>query len=118
MIQIKHRNDLSQISKDNPAYPILDDLCTNLIDNYPEYDPEADGWLVLLEESDSNRILTELWDDWRLQDIQWENVTLEDGFFQGVFLANNQKGFFILIPDEPWLTPEERKSLEYYLIPA
>jgi hypothetical protein len=90
MIQIKHRNDLSQIPPDNPAYPILDQLCTNLIDSYPEYDPEADGWLVLLEKSDSNRILTELRDDWRLQYIQSENVTLEDGFFQGVLLANNQ----------------------------
>jgi hypothetical protein len=118
MIQIKHRKDLHQIPIDNPAYPILDELCELLIDSYPPYEPDADGWLVLLEESDSNRILTELWDDWRIQDIEFESVELSNGVFSGIFLANNQKGFVICAIDGPWLSDAERAHLTYFIDPA
>jgi hypothetical protein len=122
MIFIKHRNDLSQIPESNPAYPILDDLCTRLIGNYPAYDPTHDGWLILAESDtlDFSRPLTEIWPDGTAEDstlialqFLWEGVTLEDGFYHAIYLANNQFGLYFLIPDCPELPDDVRESLEH-----
>ena len=104
MIQIKHRNDLSQIPSKHLSFPILDTLCTNLIDNYQEYASEADGWLVLLEAAtdDFTRPLIEIWPDGTAENSTllalqylWEVVTLEsDGYFHAIYLANNQFASF------------------------
>ncbi len=51
---IKSRDNLSQIPPTSPAYPIMDDLIRCLIDDYPQYDPEADGFLVSIEEGDTD----------------------------------------------------------------
>jgi len=122
MIQIKHRRDLSKVPQSNPAFPILDDLCTRLIDNYPGYDPTHDGWLILTESDtlDFSRPLTEIWPDGTAEDSTllalkhlWESVTLEDdGFYHAIYLANNQFGLYFLIPDCPELPDDVRESLE------
>ena len=67
---IKHRDDLDQIPQSDPAYPLLDELCTTLIDQYPSYDPIADGWLILAESNtnDFTRILTDVWPDGTSED--------------------------------------------------
>lgn len=118
---IKHRYDLNQIPKTDPAYPILDNLCTNLIDNYPNYDPIADGWLILAESStnDFTRVLNDIWPDGTSEDStlltlqhQFEGVELKDGFYHAIYLANNQFGLYFLIPDCPELPDDVRESLE------
>ena len=124
MIQIKHRNNMRKISQTHPAYATLDQLCTNLIDNYPEYSPDFDGWLVLLEAEtgDFTRPLTEIWPDGTAEDstlhalqYYWEGVTLEDdGYFHIVYLANNQFGLYVLLPDCPELPEDVKASLEYH----
>jgi len=122
---IKHRKDLSQIPKDNPAYPILDDLCTRLNDNYHSYDPVADGWLVLLEAAtdDFTRPLTEIWPDGTSEDSTllslkylWDGVTYENSMIHSVYLGSNQFGLYFLIPDCPELPDDVRDSLEYNII--
>jgi uncharacterized protein YhdP len=84
------------------------------------YDPEADGWIVLIEESDATRQLTEIWGDdaYRLIDIPWEGVTRQDGFYVAIFLANNDFGLVFVIPDEDWLPDELRNVLEANLVPS
>ena len=127
MIQIRQRNNLQQISKDHPAYLTLDNLCSRLIDNYPAYDPVADGWLVLLqaETEDFTRPLTEIWPDGTQEDSTlldlkylWEGVNLEnDGYYHAIYLRDNQFGLYFLIPDCSELPDQVRTSLEYHIEP-
>ncbi len=114
---IKSRTDLSQIPPTDLSYPIMDDLVRCLIDDYSPYDPEADGFLVLIQESDTDGPLIGIWDDWTLLDIPWEGATKEDGFFKAIFLANNEFGIVFLIPDAEWVNGKLREALEYHLDP-
>ena len=114
---IKSRTDLTQIPRTDSAYPIMDDLVRCLIDNYPPYNPEADGFLALIEEGDTEGPLIGIWDDWTLLDIPWEGVMQEGDFFKAIFLANNEFGIIFLIPDKEWVNGELRETLEYHLDP-
>lgn len=128
MIQIKHRNDLSQIPLENPVNSILDILCRDLIDNWENHDPISDGWLVLLEShtDDFTRPLTEIWPDGTAEDSSlialkylWEGVTLKnDSFYHAIYLRDNQFGLYFLIPECPELPEDVRKSLEYHIVTA
>ncbi len=93
MKQFKCAQDLQQLSPTHPACALVADLVQRLIVNYEAegytHDPEADGWVILIEEGNADRVLTEIWDDWRLQDVWWEGIGKSDGHYLGVFLANN-----------------------------
>lgn len=121
MLQFKSKDDLKQLPPDDPAYPIVADLMQRLIVNYEAdgfgYDPEADGWVCLVQEGDTERVLDEIWDDWTLLDIPWEGITREGDFFIAVFLANNEFGLVFVIPDEPWINGELRSVVEENLDP-
>ena len=92
MITFKSHADLSKLSPTDPAYPIVEDLVRDLIDAYTweghPYHPEDYGYIVLIEEGDTERILSEIWVEWTLLDIPWEGVTRRDSFFRAIFLAN------------------------------
>jgi hypothetical protein len=64
MLEFKSPEDLAQLSPDDPAFPIVDDLVKCLITDYIaegyNYIPEDDGWIVIIEEQDKDRILTEI----------------------------------------------------------
>ena len=120
MLHFKSTADLKQLPESHPAYPIIKDLVERLIVDFPPgraYDPEDDGWIALIEEKDVDRVITEIWSDWRLADVEWEGISLKDGHYQAVYLADNEKGFVFLIPDAPWLPDSLRESIEYYLDP-
>ena len=121
MLNFKSTTDLKQLPESHPAYPIVKDLVERLIVDYQppgrSYAPEDDGWIALIEESDVHRVITEIWPDWQLADVEWEGITYRDGFWQAIYLSDNEKGFVFLIPDEPWLTDELRETIEFYLDP-
>ena len=121
MLEFKSPEDLSKLSPDDPAFPIVEDLVKRLITDYIaegyDYIPEDDGWIVVIEEHDKDRVLSEIWSDWTLLDIPWEGITLRDGYFTAVFLANDQFGIVFIIPDAPWVTGELRKMIEGHLDP-
>ena len=121
MLEFKSPEDLAQLSPDDPAFPIVEDLVKRLITDYIaegyDYIPEDDGWIVVIEPQDKDRVLTEIWSDWTLLDIPWEGISLVDGFYQAVFLANDQFGIVFLIPDAPWLTNDLRRMIEDHLDP-
>ncbi|MBK8637867.1 MAG: hypothetical protein IPN92_06100 [Chromatiaceae bacterium] len=121
MLQFKSTADLKQLPATHPAYPLIQDLVARLIVDYQPpgraYAPEDDGWIALIEESDVHRVLTEIWPDWQLADVEWEGITYRDGFWQAIYLADNEKGFVLVIPDEPWITDELRETIEFYLDP-
>ena len=120
MLQFKAPNDLNNLPHSHPAYPLVQDLINRLIVHFPEdrpYAPADDGWIGLIEEDDVARVLCEVWEDWTLADVLWEGITLKEGHYQAVYLADNEKGFVFLIPDAPWLPDSLRESIEYYLDP-
>jgi hypothetical protein len=123
MIQFKPISDLSKISRDDPAYPVIEDLAQKLLVTTQSmarpYDPEADGWIVLIEKGDVDRPLTDIWgeDAYRLINTPWEGVSNQDGFYIAVFLANNDFGLVFVIPDADWLPDELRNVLDDNLVP-
>ncbi len=121
MLLFKSPEDLQKLATNNPAYPIIKNLVQRLIIDFEKegysYDPEAHGFITLIEEADKGRVLTEIWDDWTLVDIPWEGISIVDGFFQAVFLANNEFGIVFIIPDAPWVDGKLREVIEDHLDP-
>jgi hypothetical protein len=70
VITFKSPRDLSKLSPDNPAFPVVKHLVKVLIDAYTwpghPYLPDDYGYVVLIEPGDTDRVLTEIWDDWTL----------------------------------------------------
>jgi hypothetical protein len=124
MIQFKSISDLSKLSSDDPAQPVVEDLAKKLLVTTESmdrpFDSNADGWICLLLEHDLDRPLTEIWGDdaYSLIDVPWEGVTRQDGFYIAIFLANNDFGLVFVIPDEDWLPDELRNVLEDNLVPS
>ena len=122
MLAIKSLDDLP--SPDDLARSIVEDLANRLLvtdhSTIRPYDPDADGWVVLISETDVDQPLTEIWGDdaYRLIDVPWEGVTRQDRFYVAVFLANNDFGLVFVIPDEDWLPDELRNVLEDNLVPS
>ena len=121
MITFKSTEDLSKLPPTDPAYPTVKELVRLLIEDYTSdgytYDPDDDGFVILIEEGDVDRELTELWDGCTLLNIYWEGITLRDGMFTAIYLANNQYGLAVVIPDADWVAGELRSLIEDILDP-
>lgn len=84
-----------------------------LLDAYgPEYDPEDDGWVVLIDRTTSDRQARQLfgvpWADVMLEAVTYDQDTR---CFVTCHLSNNQFGISIVVPDLPWLDPVFRAKL-------
>jgi hypothetical protein len=122
MLQFKSESDLQQLPPDDPAYPIVADHVQKLIVDFEAdgfgYSPESDGWIALATPDDVDRPIDEIWDDGtKLADLYWEGFTKEDGFFLGIYLANDSWGLAVIVPDEPWVNGELRRVIEENLDP-
>jgi hypothetical protein len=86
-----------------------------LIEAYAEagerYDPAADGWTVLVEEGDGDDAVRDAIGGSALRDAPFEGVSFDGAVFVAVWLANNQFGITLVIPDAPWLAPDVRARL-------
>ena len=98
-----------------PLHATIKNLVSAIINDYPEYRPEDDGYLVLIEPGDIDRVLDDLDMPYRLSEVPFEGVIMIDGPFLAVYLPNNQFGLDFLIPDEEWVTGEVRRHLEAHL---
>jgi|GEM_PF-838469 len=121
MITFKSTEDLVKLSPDDPAFPTVSTLVRDLITAYTppgrSYDPEDDGYVILIEKGDVNRELDELWDGATLLNIPWEGIMLQGDFFIAIYLANNEYGLTFVIPDATWVTGELRALIEDILDP-
>ncbi|QFY89673.1 hypothetical protein D5125_09330 [Magnetovirga frankeli] len=120
MLTFKSAADLRQLPTSHPAYNIIADLVQRLIVDWPPqhrpYNPEDDGYIVLIEEEGDQNPPFAIWPDdpTILLDLRhsWEGImSVVDGYWQAVFLANNECGFVFIIPDAPWITGELRQSI-------
>jgi hypothetical protein len=89
MITFKSISDLQQL-RHHPLHATIESLFLQVIADCPEYRPEDDGYLVLLEPGDVDRVLDDLDMPWRLSEVPFEGVPVVDGHFHAVYLANNQ----------------------------
>jgi hypothetical protein len=100
---------------DHPLHDTVESLVSTMIGDYPEYRPEDDGYLVLIEPQDTARVLDDLDMPYRLSEVPFEGVTVLDGCFLAVYLPNNQFGLDFLVPNEDWLPEDVRRHLEAHL---
>ncbi len=121
MITFKSPQDLTKLPATDPAYLIVQELIDRLISAYiwegHPYNSEGYRHFVLLESTDTTRILTKIWDDWRLLYIPWKGIGQNDGFFTAIFLANNEYGLCFVIPDADWVDGKLREVIEEHLDP-
>jgi len=121
MLEFKSTEDLAKLPRTDLAFPIVEDLVKRLITDYIsegyDYRPEDDGFIILIEEGDVDRELTELWDGCTLLNIYWEGISKQGDFFIAIYLANNQYGLCFVIPDAPWVNGELRTLIEDILDP-
>jgi len=108
--------DVEQL-RNHPLHATIKKLVSMMIAEYPSYRPEDDGYLVLIEPGDVDRVLDDLDVPYRLSEVPFEGVTVIDGCFHAVYLANNQFALGFLIPDEAWLPGWLRRVLEAHLDP-
>lgn len=90
----------------------------NLLDVYgPDYDPEDDGWVVVVtrytSDQDAMALFGRPWADARLEGVTRDQ---ESGCFLTCVLCNNQFGYTIIVPDAPWLSPAFRALLVSELV--
>lgn len=116
MKTFKSVSDVEQI-RDLPIYDIVYNLIIPTILDTPDYRPEDDGYLVLIEREDVDRVLSDLDMPWRLSEVPFEVITKIDGHYYAFYLPNNQFGLGFLIPDAEWLPGELRDHLEATLEP-
>ena len=107
--------------RSHPLHSTVESLVVPVLKFYTNsshpYRPENDGWLVLIESQDVDRVLDDLDVPYRLSEAPFEGVTLVDGCFYAVYLANNQFALGFLIPDAEWLPGEVRQVLVDHLDP-
>ena len=103
--------------RNHPLHATIESLFLSIIAATPDYRPEDDGWLVLIEPGDVDRVLDDLDVPHRLSEVPFEGVTVVDGCYHAVYLANNQFALGFLIPDADWLPGEVRRVLEAHLDP-
>jgi hypothetical protein len=103
--------------RNHPLHATIESLFLSIIADCPEYRPEDDGYLVLIEPGDVDRVLDDLDMPYRLSEVPFEGVTVIDGCFLAVWLPNNQFGLDFLIPDADWLPGDVRRHLEDHLDP-
>ena len=111
----KSQAELQQLGPDSPSLDFIEHYLTQIISAFAEegrdYQPDVDGYLVLVSEDDAERVLDELDLPYHLIDIPWESVSLERGHFYGLYMANDQFGLGFVIPDSEWLPKSVRQAL-------
>jgi hypothetical protein len=121
MITFKSTEDLNKLSADDPAHDTVKELIEQLISAYSPpgraYDAEDDGFVLLASESDVDRTLDELWDGCTLLNIPWEGIMLQGDFYIAIYLANNEYGLSVVIPNADWVHGELREMIEDILDP-
>ena len=116
MKTFKSITDVEQLRR-HPLHATVESLFQTIINDCPEYRPEDDGYLALIEPGDVDRVLDDLDMPYRLSEVPFEGVTVIDGCFLAVYLPNNQFGLDFLIQDEDWLPGNVRRHLEAHLDP-
>ena len=121
MLTFTSYDDLSKLSPEDPARPIVQQQLKSLITEAnhagQEYDPNHDGYVMLADRKDLN-IKLDLFDPPRkLEDVFWEGSHIDRDFFVAVFVPNNQFTLVCVIENSDYLPPDLRRALCACLVP-
>ena len=108
MLKFTSEADLLGINPNHPAFNTISDLVKRAISDTRgtefEYREESDGFLCLIESSDLDRPLTEIWGDdaYDLLTVPWEAISYDESQknYLAVFVANNSCSIAFIIPRE------------------
>ena len=103
----KSVQDLKQLDPSDPALAVIMKHFVRMAEFYPD-----NGYLILVEESDTEKPLDLPEPKGPWANILWEGVSRLDGFYYAVYLTNNEFALEFLLPDAAWLSDELRESLE------
>ena len=98
MLTIKTPTDLYRLPANHSLYAPAKTLVERLIVpfDHPDnpYQADEEGFIVICEDGDQDGPLTSIWPDdtYTLADIPWEGVMKRPGYYEGIFLANNEFG--------------------------
>lgn len=113
---------MADIEAQKPRLPprivrCLTRVMQGLLDAYTDYDPEDDGYLVLVTPETTNadavKLIGRPWVEARLEGVSYDR---ENRCFLTCVLFNNQFGISIIVDDSPWLSridPGFREMLLY-----
>ena len=107
--------DLQSIPPNHPCQGFVLELVRNMIHGASRYNPDDDGYAVLIEPQDLSLAALLPETTLPLSQIPWEGVMNGHGLYHGVILTNNQFAIDVVIPDAEWLSADVRKSLEAQL---
>jgi hypothetical protein len=109
----KSIEDVEAAGLSPPVHGVVHRVVKGFIDALEEYggtyDPEDDGWTILIEGGDEDAVAGEI--GYPLTEALFEGVFREDGCFVGCVLHNNQFGYSLVFVDSPTLDPAVRAKL-------
>jgi len=113
MMVFKSIADVEAAGLSPPVHGVVHRVVSGFIEalaKYGEtYDPEDDGYTILIEGGDEEAVAAEI--GYPLGDALFEGVYREDGCFVGCVLHNNQFGYSLIFVDSPKLDPAVRAKL-------
>ena len=106
MLKFTSEDDLLRLNPADPAFNTVSVLVKRAIsDTYGtefEYQESSDGFICLIESTDLNRPLTEIWGDdaYDLLTVPWEAIGYDKSQknYLAVFVANNSYSIAFVIP--------------------
>lgn len=120
MKTFKSRADVARACLPDDLHTLIAGAVEALLHAYargnPPYDPKHAGYVVLIEPGDDGAVLAEIGLPYSLAQAPWEGVERAGRYFYAIYLANNEFGLGVFIPDAPWLSAESRHNLEENLI--
>jgi len=106
MLKFTSEADLLRLNPADPAFNTVSDLVKRAIsDTYGtefEYQESSDGFICLIESTDLDRPLTEIWSDnaYDLLTIPWEGISYDESQknYLAVYVPNNSYSIAFVIP--------------------
>ena len=121
MLTFKSFQCLSQLGTDDPSRPVIHDLLNSYISSAQDFDytyvPDHDGYVVLIEQEDTERELDLFTPPTKLEDIFWEGVHVSGDYFVAVFVPNNRFSLAFVIENSEPLSKSLRRVLCANLVP-
>ena len=121
MLTFKSLECLSRLGPHDSARDVIHELLDSFIPPNDEhghsYDPDNDGFVVLIDREDADRELDLFSPPRKLEDVFWEGVHVSGDYFVAVFVPNNSFSLACVIENSESLPLGLRRVLCANLVP-